>query len=342
MYGFSFGMATLLLVITVFAIVTSHAEDICNRHSLMIKVGWLYLQCGEMDKALCFFETSASALEALRGASDYITVKAKVGTVMALHKCRRADAAHLLARHCLDQVDAALRCPRYMLEQMCLPTGSFSWMERLVEPLSVIRRCDWLAVRAEILAADGRADSDVMGALQVAVSSGLMPSDSKSVVNTLGDEQPQRFVQSSFAFAAITERADSESARTRTPSDLQFLEEKMHENFMKRWRLKTALRMIGCAGFVGILMIGMLLMIRAEHLHLNGKQCTSIKGIYLGISGCRVGRYCTLHNECVSCPTVAAGTTLPVDKCDAIDGEAGCCSATFARHCPASPFNCSF
>jgi hypothetical protein len=341
MYGFTFGGGLFMLVLCVLAIVTSHPTDTCIRHSLMDRTGWLYLQCGDVDKALGLFEASASVIESILGVGDYNTVFTKVGKVMALYKSDRADEGHLLAQECLAQVEVALRCPRYILDQVCLPTGSCNWMSRLAEPLGVTRRCDWLAVRAGILAADDRDDSEVLDALEAAVSAGLMPSDSESVVNTLGDETPQRFVQSSFAFTAITDRADAETARTGTPSNLEILEERMHKNFKKRWRLRTLYRMIGFAGFSGLLLLLVILLVRADEHHLNGKSCTSIKGIYLGMSGCRVGRYCGLEYECVACPTVTVGTTLALDECGAIDGQEGCCTAAFLRNCPASAFNCS-
>jgi hypothetical protein len=349
MYGFTFGGGLFMLALCTLGMMTSNPQDVAIRHSMMGKTAWLYLQCDDAEKALHLFEQSAAVIESTLGVSDYFTVSSKVGKVQALHMCGREEEGRLLAAECLAQVDVALRCPRYTFEQSCLPTGGYAvnWMSRLAEPLGVIRRCDWLAVRASILAADGRPDAEVLSALDAAVSRGLMPSESsesESVVNTLGEAGAQRFVQSSFAFAAITERADAEAARTGTPSSLENLEERMHMNYKNRWRLKNFYRCVGFAGFVGLLVLMTVLMERADSLHLNGKQCTSIKGIYLGMSGCRVGRYCTTENECVSCPAaagVASSGPLGLGECDAVDGEQGCCGAAFLRNCPTNPFNCS-
>jgi hypothetical protein len=209
-------------------------------------------------------------------------------------------------------------------------------MSRLVAPLSVIRRCDWLAVRAGILAADGRPDAEVMAVLDQAVKHGLMPKESEHSINTLGDETPQRFAQSSFAFAEMTERADAESARTGTPSQLEVLEERVDRNYENRWRLKAMYKAVGFCGFVGLLLVMFALIDRADAMHLNGKQCTSIRGVYLGLSGCRSGRYCADIHECVSCPAAPAA-----GDCDAVDGEDGCCTAAFLSNCPADPFNCT-
>ena len=90
----------------------------------MDRTGWLYLRCGDVDKALSLFEASSSVMESILGEGDYRTVYTQVGKVMALHACGRTDEAQLLAQDCLARVDAALRCPRYVFMQLCLPTGA--------------------------------------------------------------------------------------------------------------------------------------------------------------------------------------------------------------------------
>lgn len=95
-------------------------------------------------------------------------------------------------------------------------------------------------------------------------------------------------------------------------------------------------KIAGLSGAIGLMLMMIMLLDRSEALHLNGKQCTSIEGVYLGLSGCRAGRYCTDVHECVSCPTAPAA-----GDCRAVDGEDGCCTAAFLQNCPDNPFNCT-
>ena len=343
-FGFSVAGGSSILVWGLIVIGVSDPADVCTRYELMNRTGMLYLQCGMFNKALSLFEASVPVLESTLGVGDYKAVASNVGKVMALHKCGRVDEGHQLAQKCISQVDVALRCPRYMLEQVCLGGWGCNWFELALDPLGSIRRCDWLYLRAAFLAADSQDDSEVLGNLEAAVSGGLLPNrDGKTFeLNVVGDTMPPRFVHSSFAFAAITERADVESSRTGAASDLIHLEEQMHANFKKRWRRKTVHRVIGCSCSFGLIVTCFLLVIRARKLHyLTGTQCTSIEGTYLGVSGCHIGMYCDLGNDCESCPTVAPGTTLALEECYAIDGERGCCTDAFVQNCPQSPFDCS-
>ena len=57
------------------------------------------------------------------------------------------------------------------------------WMTRMVEPLGAFRRCDFLYLRAAVLAADGRPDADVLSALGAAVNHGFMPSEETEARN---------------------------------------------------------------------------------------------------------------------------------------------------------------
>lgn len=222
MYGFTFSAAMFMGAFVTLGMALSNPGDAMMRNTLMNKTAWLYLQCDETEKALQMFEAVAAAFESTMGASDYSTVQMKVGTILALRKCGRDEEAHQLAAQCIAATEAALRCPRYAWDQMCLTSGGFvcNWMSRLAEPMSVIRRSDWLAVWAGVLAADGRPDAEVLAVLDLAVQHGLMPHEHKSVVNTLGAETVQRFVQFSYAFAALTDAQDSHAARAGTPSQL--------------------------------------------------------------------------------------------------------------------------
>ena len=337
--GFGFGMAIFMVAAGVFSFVTSGPIDILNRHLLMEKAAWLYLHCGKLDMALRYFETAASVFESTLGASHPATLASSAGNVQALHMCDRHEEATAIASRCLEQIDRALRCPRYAIGQCCFSTGGYVclWMSRLGEPLGAVTRCDFLHLRAAVLAADGRPDADVLSVLGAAVSHGFMPSEQKEAVkSTVGDEAPRRFAQDCPAFAAITERSDAEFSDTGTPTQLEILEERMNQNYKNRWRLKCMYKIAGLCGFVGILVMAASLILRAEQLHLNGAECSSIDGLYLGLSGCRAGRYCADDYHCTACPV------SPVEEeCDAVDGEDGCCTAAFLRNCPANPFNCT-